>query len=149
MKKSLINAVVKQLGHTSAKNSELLLTLKDISNHGIDGGYGGFVYYSDTVKFFDANKKDIIALANESADSIGYSLGDESTAKKLRELEKDARSDKEMKQVKDFLFRTFDGDAVAMILNFGGWRNVGSLDQLKNLMAWFAAEECARELTDF
>lgn len=148
MKNSLITSVIKQLGYSSKKDSELLSTLRDISNYGIQGGYGGFVYYSDTVNFYDANKKDIIALANESAECIGYSLGDTATAKKLRELENEARTDKDMKQVKDFLFRTFDGDAVAMILNFGGWKNVGDLDQLKNLMSWFAAEECARELTD-
>ena len=29
---------------------------KQISKHGINGGFNGFIYYADTVKFFDRNK---------------------------------------------------------------------------------------------
>lgn len=161
MKSQLVNSVVNQLGYTNAalniksvKNgyiqefkvtdSDLLSTCNDISNHGIDGGYGGFVYYSDTVAFYDKNKSLIIELAEETADSIGYSLSDSKTMSILEELEND--NDADMKKVRKFLFNNFSSKAVAMVLNFGGWKNVGDLDQLKNLLAWFAGEEVARYL---
>ena len=41
--KTLINAVIRKLGGT--------YYLYDIRSHGISGGFPGFTYYSDTVKF--------------------------------------------------------------------------------------------------
>lgn len=38
----LINAVVSRIGKDS---------INDVNNHGIDGGYSGFIYYSETHVF--------------------------------------------------------------------------------------------------
>jgi hypothetical protein len=39
---ALIHAVVSRIGKES---------IEDVINHGIDGGFRGFIYYTDTVKF--------------------------------------------------------------------------------------------------
>lgn len=64
-------AVLKQLGFIGfdlgdeVKSESVISTLEDICNHGIDGGFGDFIYYADTVEFFDNNRDDIIELAIE------------------------------------------------------------------------------------
>ncbi len=62
----LQRAVVRQLGGIES--------LPDVARHGAAGGYGGFLYYADTVAFFRRNRKEILALAEETADSLGESL---------------------------------------------------------------------------
>ena len=44
---------------------------KQISKHGIDAGFNGFIYYADTIKFFDRNEELITDFLNEEADSMG------------------------------------------------------------------------------
>jgi hypothetical protein len=51
----------------------------DINNHGINGGYSGFIYYSDTERFARKHRKAIVALieyeAQEFCESIESFLG--------------------------------------------------------------------------
>ena len=57
------NAVIEQLGYSvealentdHEEHDDLTATLKDISRHGIDGGFHGFIYYTETAKFYDDN----------------------------------------------------------------------------------------------
>jgi len=65
MNKKLITAVKRNLG------GDVKQQLKDITNHGISGGFGGFIYYSDTVKFFKNNRAEIIELVREMAQEFG------------------------------------------------------------------------------
>ncbi len=51
-------------------------TLSDISKHGIDGGFCGFIYYSDTVDFFDNNRELILTTLNEDAREFGVNTSD-------------------------------------------------------------------------
>jgi hypothetical protein len=60
--KVLINAVVSRIGKDS---------IEDVNNHGIDGGYSGFIYYYDTHKFAMTYRKHIIKMLEDSADSMG------------------------------------------------------------------------------
>lgn len=43
----------------------------DIVNHGISGGFGGFIYYDETGEFYQKNKEDIWELAIDQADQLG------------------------------------------------------------------------------
>lgn len=43
----------------------------DIYNYGTHGGYGNFIYYSDTVPFWRQNKQQIVQLLIEEANSLG------------------------------------------------------------------------------
>lgn len=60
--KTLISAVINRVGKDS---------VNDINNHGISGGYAGFIYYSDTVPFAHRHQKLIIQLLEQDADSFG------------------------------------------------------------------------------
>ena len=114
----LTRAVIRQIGDVES--------LTDVALHGADAGWTGFTYYTDTVAFFKAHKADIMALAENLAGDLGE-------------------------------------DTLAMIAGFNCLRNLGAnfsaygiseglsgrgdyADIIRNAMAWFAAEEIAREL---
>ena len=64
---SLIDAVINQFGgKESFKESA-----SDVSNNGINGGFGGFIYYNETVKFAQDNKALIMEMAEEQAQEFG------------------------------------------------------------------------------
>ena len=114
--KRLINAVVSRIGKES---------IMDVVNHGIDGGFSGFVYYSDTHAFAMRYRKDIIMLLEEEAEMIGEEV---------------------VEMVSNFgVFRNnkMDNDDRKDLYRYlGGGRCEQS--QITNLMAWFAAEEVCR-----
>jgi hypothetical protein len=64
---ALIRAVVRQIGGWEEFEGHA----DDITNHGIDGGFHGFIYYTDTVKFTTANKAEILAALKEQASDLG------------------------------------------------------------------------------
>lgn len=65
MDRRLILGVINQLGFTEEDlekikvNDELHSVLNDVINHGAISGFSGFIYYSDTVRFFEAFKNEI------------------------------------------------------------------------------------------
>lgn len=69
----LIRAVINQL---HCDDGELESTLEDIRNHGIDGGFHGFIYYTDTVQFFKHNRALIVELVNDMANELGENAAD-------------------------------------------------------------------------
>lgn len=119
MNTKLIKAVIKQLGGRE--------DLQDIANHGVDSGFSGFIYYTDTVKFFKANKTEISELVKEYADDFGTDS---------------------VSVVAGFNCLTDDSEtreSIARCL----WGRVRDDDtQVANALAWFAAEEVARYETD-
>jgi len=67
---SLVRAVVRQMGGwESFKQSA-----PDIARHGIDGGFHGFLYYSETIPFAKRNRKAILEMATQQADDFGAGL---------------------------------------------------------------------------
>lgn len=112
----LINAVVSRIGKDS---------INDVNNHGIDGGYSGFIYYSETHDFAMKHRKQIIALLTEQAESLGEEI---------------------ISMVANFgYFRRNKMDnenRMDLYKYIGG----GRCEQgtITNLMAWFAAEEVCR-----
>lgn len=112
----LINAVLRQLGSMDS--------IKDINSHGIDGGYGGFVYYEDTLKFAKNNRADICRML----ENMAYDLGEDV-----------------VNMVSNFgVFRNnpMDNEDKKELYSFLSGRVVGTV--IPNLMAWFAAEEVCR-----
>jgi len=45
--------------------------LADCANHGCEGGFGDFIYYSDTVRYFETYKDDCFAVIAEYNDATG------------------------------------------------------------------------------
>lgn len=116
--KNLINAVVSRVS---------LDSVEDITNHGIGGGFSGFIYYSDTVKFFDRYRRDILRLLKFQAADLGenpiqMALG----------------------------FRCFDSECEEAIGQFvyGAPMTADETQQVKNGFAWYAAEEVCRWIMD-
>jgi hypothetical protein len=114
----LVRAVIRQTG---------LENLADIAAHGIDGGFSGFVYYSETVPFFKRNKAEIVRLVESMADSLGEKPIDMVAA-----------------------FGCLKGDdwtpSIARCL-YGG-RVTDDDTTVANALAWFAGEEVARAFED-
>lgn len=45
--------------------------LRDVADHGADGGWPGFTYYRDTNEFYEKNQELIWQLLDEQADDLG------------------------------------------------------------------------------
>jgi hypothetical protein len=113
--KVLINAVVSRIGKES---------IMDVVNHGIDGGFSGFIYYSDTHKFALQYRKLINKLLDESADSLGEDV---------------------VNMVNNFgvFSGKMDADEKKDLYKYLGGAKVQQ-GSVTNVMAWFAAEEVCR-----
>lgn len=70
---ALQQAVIEQLGYEEL-DKDCASQLKDMARWGIDGGFSGFIYYSDTCKFFDDNRALILAQLEEDAFSFGEDM---------------------------------------------------------------------------
>ena len=130
MNKKLINAVIENLGYDNQNDPELIQQLKDITNHGIDGGFGGFIYYSETTSFFNENRKEIINLVKD----MSFELGDGM-----------------IEMVASFnCFKNMDLtiDEIGNVLFGVDTDNHNEKMIIKNGLAWFAGEEVARHLVD-
>jgi hypothetical protein len=118
MQTKLKNAVIRQLGDRNA--------LKDIYNHGASAGFPGFTYYKETVAFFRKNKKAIVELAEEMAESLGEDV---------------------LSMIKGFrcLDNSYSASEVGKII-YGRYNE--NLFQIANALSWFALEEVAREVCE-
>lgn len=115
----LTRAVMRQLGGI---NKDTRKTLEDVAQYGADAGFSGFTYYKDTCKFFCANRAEIIALAEETAEEFGQGMIE--MIRGFRCL--DGMSDTEIYKA---LYASFEDDDAT---------------QVQNAMAWFALETVAR-----
>jgi hypothetical protein len=118
--KTVINAVINRVGMDNVEN---------INNHGIDGGYSGFIYNSETHQFAMRHRKTIVKMLEDTANDMGEDV---------------------IKMVSSFgIFRnsTMDNDDKKDLYRYlGGARCEQST--ITNLMAWFAAEEVCRLFED-
>ena len=120
--KKLINAVLRQLGSKD--------DIENIYKNGIDGGYCGFIYYTETHNFAIKNRKAIIELLEE----LAFHLYDDDVVEMVKSFNAFRRNGMDKDELKD-LYRYLGGAKVEQ----------GSIT---NIMAWFAAEEVARMFCD-
>jgi hypothetical protein len=64
---SLVRSTVRQIGGWSAFKNYA----QDVTNYGAQGGFCGFTYYADTVKFTKRNKTAILEFCKQFANDIG------------------------------------------------------------------------------
>lgn len=118
MEPSLVRAVVRQSGGWESFQEMAL----DIVQHGINCGFSGWIYYTETTKFFKNNRKLILKLAEEQA----YDFG--------------------VQSVIDFIYRfnwacdrpTYDEIAKAIYTGKGE-----ICTHIENMCAWYAVESVA------
>jgi hypothetical protein len=115
-KKVLIKAVIDNLG---------LESVQDVNNHGADGGYGNFIYYTETSAFYQKHKKDINKWLSEMAQEIG----EPSTANMVQNFR--------------CLGKDYSIDEISGVI-YGNEEQ----DQIENALAWFALEGVCRLFED-
>jgi hypothetical protein len=114
--KTLINAVVSRIGKDS---------IQDVNNYGMDSGFSGFTYYSDTVPFAYRYRKLIIQLLERDAQEFGIEVTEMvSNFGYFRNNPMDADDKRELYR---FLSETKCKETT-----------------IPNLMAWYAAETVCR-----
>jgi hypothetical protein len=120
--KSLVQGVIDQFGGWNS----FLESYEDVVNHGIDGGFSGFIYYDDTVSFAEKFRKEIVQMLLEDAEDMGCDV---------------------VGMVCDFgVFRYEkpDRETKRDIYNYiTGFPCEGTY--IPNLMAWYAAEKVCNE----
>jgi hypothetical protein len=113
---SLTLAVIDQIGDIES--------LPDVARHGADAGYAGLTYYTDTVEFAAKNRTVILARLKEDAANLGY----EGVISMLAS------------------FNCFKGMTQEEIAEGLYDENSEHRTTVYNGLAWYAAEEIAREL---
>lgn len=116
---ALVNPVKNQLG---ANVGEFWQELENVNRSycGAAAGFGGFIYYSETVKFWRKYRKQITAFMNYESDSLGENI---------------------MSMVLNF--KSLDGftsDEIGRAL-YGKYDS--DLNQIYNTFAWYALESVA------
>lgn len=120
----LCRAVIQQLGGWERFTEQA----PDITNHGINGGFGGFIYHTDTEPFARKHRRLISQLASEQAEDMGVGL---------------------FEMIKGF--NCFRGDnitdeEIGMALYAG--KNAEDGPNVLNALAWYAGEEVCRAYCD-
>ena len=125
----LVRAVIKQFGDFEAFEN----SADDVVNHGIDGGFSGFIYHTDTVKFTRKNKRHILEYAGQLADDCG-----EGSAVRLIANFNCLRKYPDMKpdRIAELLYRPFKED------------ENGDTTAIFNTLAGFACEEVCQAWVD-
>lgn len=116
----LIRAVIRQSGGWQSFQE----SAPDIANHGIAGGFGGWIYYTETCQFYAKNQGAIVALVEQWANDSNLSPID---------------------FVAGFHCFSADKPIVGKTL-YGNKRQHDT--QVANALAWFAAESVASAYND-
>lgn len=66
----IMNSLKKHLIENYSHNE-----LADCANHGCQGGFGDFIYYSDTVRYFEQFKDDCFEIIQEYNEAMGLGFG--------------------------------------------------------------------------
>ena len=120
----LIRAVVRQLGGWDSFTA----SAPDIANHGIDGGFHGFIYYVDTVAFAKRHRASIQTMAKEQASDFGSSV---------------------IEMIQNFgCFRNDKPTESEICTALYGGRSEDGTRNVLNALAWYAGEEVARAYQD-
>lgn len=120
----LAKAVIEQMGGSEnfAENAN------DISSHGIDGGFNGFVNYTDTVKFTEENYGAIMDSLKSDMDNFGN--------ESVPEMMSHWKSLNDLSQ-----------DEIAEVINGKDPENE-NYTQVYNALAWNAAEQVSYEYSN-
>lgn len=121
----LVRAVIRQSGGLAS----FLEKAPDITRHGINGGYNGWIYYSETEPFAKRHRADILKMAEAQADEFGTTIS-------------------EMVQGFGVFRNTTDKPTESEIWRAFATGKDDSGHNLLNLMAWYACEEVARVASD-
>ncbi|MDR2785440.1 MAG: hypothetical protein LBB83_05960 [Treponema sp.] len=122
-----IHHVITALGYRNNGGLESLKNLStnftDCAKHGADGGFPGFIYYSDTLSFFRQNRQDIVKNLELTAEELGQDI---------------------ISMVQGFGVFRYDTPPTAASIGKALWGTGALKDDLTslyNVFAWFCLEE--------
>ena len=128
--KTTVNNVIKALGyllHGSGESfTELSAEFENCAEHGANVGFGGFIYYNETISFYKANCHDIVCHMEQTAADIGTDI---------------------ISMVQNFgVFRNTEKPSVLEVGRalWGTGKIRQELTSLYNVFAWYALEEISR-----
>ena len=118
----LIRAVVRQSGGWRSFQE----SAPDITNHGIFGGFSGWIYYTENCQFYAKNQSSIVELVECQSDEFGYQSAQD-------------------------MVKSFNSiDATLSEIGYTLYGNKRQHDTIvANALAWFAAEEVIRSFVDW
>ncbi len=122
---TLTRAVIRQLGDKD--------NLIDVSNHGADAGFCNFVYYKDTVPFFEKHRKEILSVLEadgEEPASMVFGFN----CLRLKEADRE-----EQRAYRGAINRLLYGNRKV------DWDRQEEI-MVANALSWFALEEVARDM---
>jgi len=119
---NLAKAVIRQSGGWCSFQEHAL----DIANYGIAGGFGGWIYYTETCEFYAKNQQLISNLVESQADEYGYQSAQD-MIKGFRNL------DSTMSEIGYTLYGTKRQHDTCVA----------------NALAWYAVEEVTRAYADW
>lgn len=122
----LIQSVVNQFGDEES----FVQSSNDVASYGIEGGFGGFIYYSETVKFAEENKDLIIELAKTQAQDFGFEL-----LTMIKGFNCFSSLELTESRVAELLYHSSEDDE--------------DYTQFYNGLAWYVAEEVCRSFADW
>ena len=118
----LIRAVIRQSGGWRSFQE----MAQDIYNHGIAGGFNGWIYYNETCQFYAKNQSSIVKLVEYLSEDHDY------------------------KSAQDMVKSFNSIDATLSEIGYTLYGNKRQHDmQVANVLTWFAAEEVARSFVDW
>lgn len=115
---TIARAVIRQLGGWASFQE----SAPDITRHGVDGGFSGFIYYRDTVAFTKRNMPALREMVQDMAREFGQGVG-------------------EFLASFGCLRGSYNADECAQAFYSGKGE---AAEAVYNALAWFAAEEVAR-----
>lgn len=120
----LVRAVVRQMGGWNSFSE----SAPDITRHGIDGGFSGFIYNCDTESFARRNRTAIATMAEDQASDFGTSATEMIQGFGCFRNDKPTESE------------------IGLALYVGKNKDDGA--NVLNALAWYAGEEVARAYCD-
>ena len=128
--KTTVNNVIKALGCPLQGSGRIFKNLsgqfENCAEHGANVGFCGFIYYSETIAFYKANRKDIINHMENLAAELGTDI---------------------ISMVQGFgVFRNSTPPTASEIGKalWGSFNHKNDFSTLYNVFAWYALEELSR-----
>ena len=118
----LIRGVVRQIGGWDAFQEHA----EDVVNHGGSGGFDGFIYYTDTCRFYAIYRDYILDYARAMAEDMGEEV---------------------MRMVQGFPCLEDAKESEVGLTLYGTKKQHDT--QVANALAWFALEEVSRSYVDW
>lgn len=125
---TLQQAVIKQLGYNTL-DEDAASTLNDVmrSHYGAAAGFTGFIYYNDTIKFFNDNKNLIMEQLENDANDFGEDM---------------------LTMISNFNCLKDDNLSATDIMNAIYNEEDENETIVKNALSWYALETVAYQLED-